>query len=109
MKEEITLDFFNALDLRVGVVVEAERIPSSKKLLKLKVDVGNEIREIVAGGAEYYDPSYFLGKRFVVLVNLKPKKIAGVESKGMLLAADVDGKPVWLTVDGDAPPGSRIR
>ena len=109
MKEEVTLDLFNALDLRVGVVVEAERIPGSRRLLKLKVDVGNEVREVVAGGAEYYDPSYFLGKRFVVLVNLKPKRIAGVESRGMLLAADVDGKPVWLTVDGDAPPGSKIR
>lgn len=107
--DEITIDHFNLLDLRVGIVLEAERIPTSKKLLKLKVDVGDEVREIVAGGAEYYDPNYFVGKRFVVLVNLKPKKIAGVESKGMLLAADVNGKPVWLTVDGDAPPGSKVR
>lgn len=91
---EITLDFFNALDLRVGVVVKAERIPGSKKLLKLEADIGNEAREIVAGGAEYSDPSYFLGKHFIVLLNIRPKKIAGVESKGMLLAADVDGKPV---------------
>ncbi|MEM4576273.1 MAG: methionine--tRNA ligase subunit beta [Candidatus Nezhaarchaeales archaeon] len=106
---EVTIDQFNLLDLRIGVVLEAERISTSKKLLKLKVDVGDEVREIVAGGAEYYDPSYFVGKRLVVLVNLKPKRIAGVESKGMLLAADVNGKPIWLTVDGDAPPGSKVR
>lgn len=56
-----------------------------------------------------YDPSYFLGKKLIVLVNIKPKKIMGVESRGMLLAADINGKPVWLTVDGEAPAGSRIR
>jgi len=71
---EITLDFFNALNLRVGVVVKTERIPGSKKLLKLEADMGNEVREIVAGGAEYYDPSYFLGKHFIVLVNIRPQK-----------------------------------
>ncbi|RLF11083.1 MAG: tRNA-binding protein [Thermoprotei archaeon] len=106
---EVSIEQFNALDIRVGVVLEAGRIPGTKKLLKLKVDVGGEVRELVAGGAEYYEPQYFVGKRVIVLVNLKPKRIAGVESRGMLLAADVDGKPVWLTVDGDAPPGSRVR
>jgi len=109
MSEEVSMELFNMLDLRVGTVVEAERIPGSKKLIKLKVDVGGEVRDVVAGGGEYYEPSYFLGKKFVVLVNIKPKKIMGVESRGMLLAADVDGKPVWLTVDGEAPAGSRIR
>ncbi|MCS7139204.1 MAG: tRNA-binding protein [Candidatus Nezhaarchaeota archaeon] len=109
MKGEISLELFNSLDLRVGVVVEAERIPNTRKLLKLKVDIGDEVREIVVGGAEYYDPSYFIGKHFIVLVNLKPKKIAGVESRGMLLAADVNNKPVWLTVDSPVPPGSRVR
>ncbi|MDH5816198.1 MAG: methionine--tRNA ligase subunit beta [Candidatus Nezhaarchaeota archaeon] len=109
MSDEISIDLFNLLDLRVGIVVEAERIPNSKKLLKLKVDVGDEIRDVVAGGGEYYDPSYFVGKRFIVLTNIKPRKIMGVESRGMLLAADVNGKPVWLTVYGEAPAGSRVR
>lgn len=109
MSGEISIDLFNLLDLRVGVVVEAEKIPSSKKLLKLKVDVGNEVRDVVVGGGEYYEPSYFVGKKFIVLVNIKPKRIMGVESKGMLLAADVNGRPVWLTVDGEAPAGSRVR
>jgi methionine--tRNA ligase beta chain len=109
MSEEISMELFNMLDLRVGTVVKAERIPGSKKLIKLKVDVGDEVRDVVAGGGEYYDPSYFLGKKFIVLINIKPKKIMGVESRGMLLAADVNGKPVWLTVDGEAPTGSRIR
>jgi len=109
MSEDVSMEVFNMLDLRVGTVVGAERIPGSKKLIKLKVDVGGEVRDVVAGGGEYYDPGYFLGKRFVVLVNIKPKKIMGVESRGMLLAADVGGKPVWLTVDGEAPAGSRVR
>jgi methionine--tRNA ligase beta chain len=109
MSEEISMELFNMLDLRVGTVVKAERIPGSKKLIKLKVDVGDEVRDVVAGGGEYYDPTYFLGKKFIVLINIKPKKIMGVESRGMLLAADVNGKPVWLTVDGEAPTGSRIR
>ena len=109
MSNEVSMDLFNALDLRVGVVIEASRVPGSKKLIKLKVDVGDEVREIVAGGGEYYDPNYFVGKKFVVLVNLKPKKIMGIESRGMLLAADVGGKPIWLTVDGEAPAGSRVK
>lgn len=109
MSNEISIDVFNLLDLRVGVVIEAEKVSSSKKLLKLRVDIGNEVRDVIIGGGDYYDPSYFIGKRFIVLANIKPKKIMGVESKGMLLAADVNGKPIWLTVDGPAPAGSRVR
>lgn len=109
MSGEISIDLFNLLDLRVGIVVEAEKVPSSKKLLRLRVDIGNEVRDVVVGGGEYYEPSYFVGKRFVVLTNIKPKKIMGIESRGMLLAADVNGKPVWLTVDSEAPAGSRVR
>ncbi|MEM0217592.1 MAG: hypothetical protein QXM73_02425 [Candidatus Nezhaarchaeales archaeon] len=109
MSNEISIDLFNSLDLRVGVVIEAEKMPNSKKLLRLKVDIGNEVRDIVVGGGEYYDPNYFIGKRFIVLTNIKPKRIMGVESRGMLLAADVNGRPVWLTVDGEAPAGSHVR
>ncbi|MEM2926402.1 MAG: tRNA-binding protein [Candidatus Bathyarchaeia archaeon] len=107
-KPIITIDEFNKLDLRVGKVIEAQPIPGRTKILKLKVDIGGEVRQMIAGGAEYYSPSYFLGKQFVVLANLKPRTIAGVESKGMLLAAAVGEKPYWLTVEETVPPGTRI-
>lgn len=96
------------MDLRVCKVLSAERIPGRSRILRVKVDLGGEIREVVVGGAEYYGPEYFVGRLFIMLANLKPKKIAGVVSRGMLLAADVGGRPVWLTVDGYAPPGSRV-
>lgn len=105
----VSMDEFNRLDLRVCSVVAAERIPGMKKILKVKVDIGDEVRELVVGGAEHYPPEYFIGRKFIVLANLQPKRIGGVESRGMLLAADVGGKPVWLTVDGDAPAGARVR
>ena len=106
---EIGIEDFNKLDLKVCTVVAAERISGMKKILKVKVDLGGETKELVVGGAEYYPPEYFMGKKFIILANLQPKKIAGIESQGMLLAADVGGKPVWLTVDGDAPAGSKVR
>ncbi|RLE50235.1 MAG: tRNA-binding protein [Candidatus Methanomethylicota archaeon] len=106
---EVSMEDFNKLDLRVCTVLSAERIPGMKKILKVKVDLGGETRELVVGGAEYYPPEYFIGKKFIILANLQPKKIAGIESRGMLLAADVNGKPIWLTIDGDAPAGAKVR
>lgn len=108
MGYEISIGDFQKLDIRVCKVLSAEPIPGRSRILKLKVDLGGEVREVVVGGAEYYKPDYFVGKLFVILANLKPKKIAGTLSKGMLLAADVGGKPIWLTVDGYAPPGSKV-
>lgn len=109
MRSEISIEDFAKLDLRVVKVVEAERIPGLSKVLRLKVDIGGEVRDIVAGGAEFYDPEYFKEKLFIALINLRPKKIGGVLSRGMLLAADFKGKPVWLTVMDDVPPGTRIK
>ena len=101
---------FSKIDIRIGRVLRAERIPGKTRILKLLVDVGEDKpRTIVAGGAEYYPPEYFEGKLFVVVVNLEPKVIGGVKSEGMLLAADLNGKPVWLTVDGEVPPGTKVR
>jgi methionine--tRNA ligase beta chain len=100
---------FQKLDLRTGKVLKAERIPGKSKIYKLQIDVGTEKIETIAGGAEYYPPEYFTGKVVIVLVNLPTKVIGGIESKGMLLAADLQGKPIWLTVDVDIPPGTRIR
>lgn len=105
---EISYDEFRRMDLRVCKVLKAERIPGRSRLVKLTVDLGGETRTVVAGGGEYYPPEYFEGRLMVIVANLKPKKIAGVESQGMVLAALVEGKPVWLTVDGDAPPGSIV-
>ena len=80
-----------------------------KKILKVKVDIGGRVAEAVAGGAEFYDPSSFVGKQVVVLTNMEPKLIAGVKSEVMLLAADVQGRPVWLTVTEEVQPGTEVR
>jgi len=108
--EEISIEEFERLDIRVGKVLKAERVPGSRKLIRLEVDVGEgEPRQLVAGIAGFYEPEELVGMSIIVLANLKPKKIMGVESRGMLLAADVDGRPVLLTVAGEAPPGARVR
>ena len=107
---EITIEEFARLDIRIGKVVKAERIPGSRKLLRLEVDLGEgEPRQLVAGLAGFYEPDELVGMNIVVLANLKPKKIMGVESRGMLLAADVNGRPVLLTVEEDVPPGTKVR
>lgn len=104
----IDINEFQRVDLRVGLVKEAERIPGSKKLLKLVVDLGTEIRQIIAGLAEWYEPQDLLGKYVIVVANLKPKRFMGYESQGMILATCDPGKPMLLTVIGEAKPGSRI-
>ncbi len=83
------------LDIRVGEIVEVEDIKGSKKLYKIKIDLGSEVREVVAGLKKYYTENELLGKKVLLLANLKPAKIFGVLSQGMLLAAD-DGKTVAL-------------
>ncbi|WP_455279285.1 hypothetical protein [[Eubacterium] cellulosolvens] len=104
----ITFKEFERLDIRVGKVIQSERIEGTKKLLRLKVDLGSSHNQIVAGGGETYDPEYFINKNFIVLTNLEPKVIAGTESKGMILAADVNGKPIWLNVPGEVPVGTKV-
>ncbi len=96
---------FEALDLRIAEIKGAERIEGTDKLIKLLVDTGGDTRDLVAGIGNVYEPEELIGKKIVVLVNLEPKKIRGVESRGMLLAVVHDGKPVLLTVDADVPPG----
>jgi len=107
--KKIQLDKFLQLELRVAQILEVERVPNADKLLKLQVDLGQEKRQIVAGIAEAYDPESLIGKRIVVVANLKPARIRGVESQGMLLAADLDGRPIVATFDEDVPPGTRVR
>jgi methionyl-tRNA synthetase len=108
-KDEIEYDDFAKLDIRVGKIVTAEKIKKSKKLLRLEVDIGDEEpRQVVAGLAEYYDPEEMVGKTVNVLVNLKPVKLCGVESQGMLLAADAGERVSLLSTDKDMDPGSSI-
>ena len=110
MSERISIKDFQKMDIRVGRVLKAERIPGTEKLIRLEVDIGEERpRQLVAGVADYYTPEELLGKNIVVLANLEAKKIRGVISNGMLLAADVNGRPYILTVDDEVPPGSPVR
>ncbi len=108
-KDLIEMSEFARLDLRIGKIVNAERIEGSKKLIKLEVDVGNEMRQLVAGIAEEYTPESLIGTLVPVLTNLKPAKLMGVESRGMILAVDVKGKPILLHPDKEVPAGSRVR
>jgi len=109
MSNIITYDEFMKVDMRVAKVLEAEKVPNSENLIKLIVDLGTEKRQIVAGLAKWYSPDYFVGKLIIVVTNLQPRKIRGVLSEGMLLAADSLDKPIVLTVMEDVAPGTRIR
>ena len=100
---------FQKIDLRVGRVVEAENIENSKKLLKLIIDLGKEKRQIVAGIAQFYKPEDLLGKEIVVVVNLEPKRLMGIESEGMLLAAEDKGRVVILIPEKEVSAGTKIR
>lgn len=105
----VTFKDFEKLSFKVGKITAAERIPGMKKILKVQVDVGDRVAHAIAGGAEYYEPEAFIGRRVVVLTNMEPRTIAGVKSEVMLLAADLQGKPIWLTVDEEVPPGTKVR
>jgi methionine--tRNA ligase beta chain len=105
----ITFEDFKKIDLRVGKILEAEKIEGSEKLLKLIVDLGKEKRQLVAGIGKYYRPEDLIGKEIVVVANLEPKKIMGIESQGMLLAADKDGEPVILIPEKEVFPGTIVR
>lgn len=105
----IDIEYLRKVDLRVGIVTRAEKIPGSKKLLKLEVDLGTEKRQIVAGLAPWYEPEQLVGKKIVVVANLKPRRMMGVESQGMLLAAvGRDGRPYVLTVEGEVEAGAKV-
>jgi len=105
----ITYDDFTKLDLRIARIVSTERIPGKSRIIKGVIDLGDEKREVIIGGAEYYQPEELVGKTVVVITNLEARKIAGFESNAMLLAADVNDKPFWLTVQEDVPLGTKIK
>lgn len=110
--EYITIDDFAKVELKVGIVLEASRIEGADKLLKLKVDLGEaEPRQVLAGIALYYPPETLVGRKIVVVANLKPRKMRGLESQGMLLAASLgdEGQPVLATFTEDVPAGARLK
>jgi methionyl-tRNA synthetase len=109
--QKITIEDFAKVEMRVGEVVSAERIPKADKLLKLQVDIGTEVRQVLAGIAQYYEPEKLVGMKVVVVTNLQPRKMRGLESNGMIVAASVgeEGKPVLATFTEEVPKGSKLR
>jgi len=107
--EPISLEDFKRLDIRVGEVLAATRVPGTDKLIELDVDIGGEVRHLITGLYPLYRPLDLVGRRIIVLANLQPRKVKGVESQGMLLAAEWgNGEIGLLTVDKEAPSGARI-
>ncbi len=112
----MTIDDFRKIDLRVGKIASAGPVPGSEKLLRLEVDLGEKDetglptpRQIVAGVGKSYAPAELVGKEVAIVANLEPRKLMGLESNGMLLAAhDVNGNPVVLLAEKDVPPGAII-
>lgn len=107
VKPEITFDDFGKIDLRVAKILTAEKVKKSRKLIKMTVSLGNEERTVVSGIAEHYKPEELIGKQVIFVANLKPAKLMGIESQGMILVASLDGKLVVPTVD--MPAGSRVK
>ena len=107
VKPEITFDDFGKIDLRVAKILTAEKVKKSRKLIKMTVSLGNEERTVVSGIAEHYKPEELIGKQVIFVANLKPAKLMGIESQGMILAASLDGKLIVPTVD--MPAGSRVK
>jgi methionyl-tRNA synthetase len=107
--EKITIDQFMAVDLRVAEVRAAERVPKSKKLIRMSIFTGDEERTIVAGIGTKYSPEELVGRKVVIVANLQPAKLMGIESNGMVLAASIDGEPSLLSVDAAVPAGTKVK
>jgi len=105
----IDYDDFSKLDLRVAKILTVEKIPGKSRIVKGEIDLGEEKRNVIIGGAEFYEVDELIGKTVIAVINLMPKKIAGIESNAMLLAADTNGKPFWLTVNDKVPLGTKIK
>ena len=106
-KDTVTFDDFTKIDIRTATILEAEKVPKTTKLLKLKIDTGIDIRTIVSGIAEYFEPQAIIGKQISIVANLEPRKIKGIESKGMILMAeDKDGKLVLISPSEKVSNGS---
>ena len=104
----ISFEEFKKIDLRIARIIKAEKIEGSENLIKLEIDLGEEKRQILAGIQKYCQPEELVNREIVVVANLEPKKMMGMESQGMLLAADIDGEPILLMPDKEVPPGAII-
>jgi methionyl-tRNA synthetase len=108
--DKISIDDFAKIELRVGIVKVAERVPKADKLLRLEVDIGTEVRQVLAGIAEAYAPETLVGRKVVIVANLAPRKLRGMESNGMIVAASLEGgKPVLAGFLEDVPVGARLK
>ena len=108
--EKISIDDFAKVELRVGLVKVAERVPKADKLLRLEIDIGTEVRQVLAGIAEAYAPETLVGRKVVIVANLAPRKLRGLESNGMIVAASLEGgKPVLAGFLEDVPVGARLK
>jgi len=105
----ITFDEFKKMDLRVGEILKAEKVPGTDKLLKIELNLGTEIRQMVAGVADTYAPEEIVGKKLIVIANLKPAVIRGIESQAMLLAAEIGGQAIIPFFDRDVPAGAKVK
>jgi methionyl-tRNA synthetase len=107
---KISIDDFSKIELRVGMVKVAERVPKADKLLRLEIDIGTEVRQVLAGIAEAYAPETLVGRKVVIVANLAPRKMRGLESNGMIVAASLEGgKPVLAGFLEDVPVGARLK
>jgi len=107
---KISIDDFAKIELRVGQVKVAEKVKGADKLLRLEVDIGTEVRQLVAGIAEAYAPETLIGRKVVIVANLAPRKLRGLESNGMIVAASIEGgKPVLASFLEDVPIGARLK
>jgi methionyl-tRNA synthetase len=108
---KITIDDFLKVELRVGQVKFAEKVKGADKLLRIEVDIGTEVRQIVAGIAKAYDPEKLIGRKVVIVANLQPRKLRGLESNGMIVAASLgdEGQPVLAGFLEDVPVGAKLK
>ncbi len=105
----ISIEEFARIQMRVGQVLEAEKVEGSRKLIRMKVDIGSEVRQIVAGIAGAYEPASLLNRKIIIVANLKPAKLMGVVSDGMVLAATSGDRPILATFAEDVPNGSLLK
>src|SRR6202041_3410407 len=106
-----SIDDFSKIELRVGIVKVAERVPKADKLLRLEIDIGTEVRQVLAGIAEAYAPETLVGRKVVIVANLAPRKLRGLESNGMIVAASLgeEGSPVLAGFLEDVPVGAKLK
>jgi methionyl-tRNA synthetase len=110
VNDKISIDDFTKIELRVGLVKVAERVPKADKLLRLEIDIGTEVRQVLAGIAEAYAPETLIGRKVVIVANLAPRKLRGMESNGMIVAASLEGgRPVLAGFLEDVPVGARLK